>query len=228
MKSITLAILFCFVSLPTSSWAQEDKVMVEDWLLRQMATGGGIPFTLPTAEVRMRTVYALLSAQGVANQHAAPRARAQQIARFLEKDLDNDGSVTSAELRETLGAQASKPLNSASGVNVTPTKEQIDSILQQLLAKELIADTNSDGTIDFAEMRQYAGEKSLGRRRTNLNLNDPTAIRILDASGDKVVSEAEFIAGIRQAFESVDANKDGSVSREEALPRMLPRFDRTF
>jgi len=228
MKPARLALLFFSIAFPTCSWAQEDKAIVQDWLVRQMATGTGLPFTLAATEARMRSIYALLNARGISNQNAVPRARAQQIARMLEKDLDNDGNVTSAELIEILGPQASKPLNAVSGVNVTPTKEQIDSVLQQLLAKELVADKNGDGTIDFAEIRQQADEKSQGRRRTQLNLGDPAAIRILDTSGDKIVSEAEFMAGSRQAFESADTNKDGSISREEALPRIVPRFDRTF
>jgi Ca2+-binding EF-hand superfamily protein len=228
MKPTTIALLLLSISLPAAARAQEEKVIVQDWLVRQMATGRRLPFTLTAAEARMRSVYALLSMKSVASQNAVPRARAQQIARMLEKDLDNDGSVTSAELLESLGPQASQPLTAISGVSVAPTKEQIDSILQQLLAKELAADKNGDGTIDFAEMRQYAGENAMGRRRTQFSLQDPTAIRILDGSGDKIVSETEFITGVRQAFESVDANKDGSISREEALPKIVPRFDRTF
>lgn len=228
MKPITLAFLLLSISLPAPSWAQEEKTVVQNWMLRQMATNGRAPLTLSVAEARMRTIYVVLSARSTANQNALPRARAQQIARILEKDLDNDGSVTSDELREALGTLAARPLNAASGVNVTPTKEQIDSILQQLLAKELTADKDGNGTIDFAEMRQYASEKSLGGRPMQLNLGDPAVLRVLDTSGDKVVSEAEFIAGTRQAFESVDANKDGIVSRDEALPRIVPRFDSTF
>ncbi|MBX9457239.1 MAG: hypothetical protein KL863_15085 [Rhizobium sp.] len=228
MKITRLALLLLSVAFPALASAQEEKVAVQDWLIRQMATGTGLPFTIAAAEARMRSIYAVIAAQGATNRNVLPRARAQHIAKMLEKDLDNDGNVTSAELVEALGPQASKPLNAVSGVNIAPTKEQVDSVLSQLLAKELAADRNGDGTIDFAEIRQHAHERSLGRRRTQLNLGDPTAIRILDTSGDKIVSEAEFLAGARQAFASADTNKDGSISRDEAMPHVVPRFERTF
>jgi Ca2+-binding EF-hand superfamily protein len=228
MKFGIYALLSFIICLPVSAQAQDDKTIVQDWLVRQMALGGGAPLNLAAAESRMRSTYAILAARSMSNQNAIPRARAQQIARFLEKDLDNDGTVTRDELKEFFGSQAARPLSAASGVNVNPTKEQVDSILEQLLVKELEADENGDGNIDFAEMRQYAAEKSAGNRRMQLNLYDPTVLRVLDTSGDKSISEAELVAGTRQAFEAADANKDGLISREELLPRIVPRFGNTF
>lgn len=228
MKFGICALLSLCICAPVSAQAQEDKTIVQDWLLRQMAVGGGAPLNLAAAESRMRSIFAVLTTRSMSNQNAIPRARAQQIARFLEKDLDNDGTVTRDELKEFFGSQAARPLSAASGVNVNPTKEQVDSILEQLLAKELEADDNGDGNIDFAEMRQFAAEKSTGHRRKQLNLYDPAVLRVLDTSGDKSISESELVAGTRQAFEAADANKDGLISREELLPRIVPRFGDTF
>jgi Ca2+-binding EF-hand superfamily protein len=228
MKFGIYALLSFIICLPVSAQAQDDKTIVQDWLVRQMVLGGGAPLNLAAAESRMRSTYAILAARSMSNQNAIPRGRAQQIARFLEKDLDNDGIVTRDELKEFFGSQAARPLSAASGVNVNPTREQVDSILEQLLVKELEADENGDGNIDFAEMRQYAAEKSAGNRRMQLNLYDPTVLRVLDTSGDKSISEAELVAGTRQAFEAADANKDGLISREELLPRIVPRFGNTF
>lgn len=116
--------------------------------------------------------------------------RAQRIGQFLEKDIDNDCNVTRAELREVLGLEASRPMAAASGVSVEPTREQVEAIVSHLLAKTLLADTNGDGKINFAEMRQQADDDLLQGwgRVTQLDLQDAVLIRALDTSSDQMIS----------------------------------------
>lgn len=156
-----------------------------------------------------------------------PRQRAQAIARFLEKDLDNDGKVTIDELRTFLEPQSRVMLHSTTGIQVEPTAEQMDQIIQQLLAKDLQADTNGDGGIDFQEMRTAAALRS-PPRLTSIQLTDPLIIKALDTSGDKIISQDEFLAVVRKAFASLDSDKDGKVSIEEAQPYLSGTMTTTF
>lgn len=232
MKS-TIAIatlLSTILSAPAFSQQKaQDETVVQDWLVLQMGAGGR-PLDLAAAETRIRTLFMRLSTQVAASQNSVPRQRGQFIGRMLGNDLDNDGAVTSVELREALEPQARRPLVAGSGVSVVPTDEQVESIIQQLLAKELAADKNGDGTIDAAEIREHADAvtRQSPRQRNRLNLADPAVVKALDTSGDKIVSEEELLVGVRQAFAAADANKDGQITREEALPRIIPRFDGTF
>ena len=231
MKSRLVAFLFLAtavsgVASSGTAATQEDETIVTSWLASQMvASSGGIPLDIKMAEARMRAVYAVLATKASSNEDGMPRLRALTIAKFLEKDLDNDGNVTSAELREVLLLQAFKPLTAVSGLQVDPTKEQSESILQQLLAKELVADKNADGTLDFAEIRQQASlqaMKSAGRQ-LSMSLRDTSAVRVLDTSGDKVISEAEFIEGAKKIFTTIDADKDGKITRSEVRSHIRVR-----
>jgi len=154
--------------------------------------------------------------------------RAQRIGQFLEKDIDNDGNVTRAELREVLGLEASRPMAAASGVSVEPTREQAEAIVSRLLAKTLLADTNGDGKINFAEMRQQADDDLLQGwgRVTQLDLQDAVLIRALDTSSDQMISLAEFVESAKKILVMMDANKDGRVSFLEAEP--FSRMKNTF
>lgn len=215
---ITAALLFS-AALGASARAQSDDVVVKAWMVRQMVISYSVePFDIKTAEVRMRSIYAALSKEEWSMDNGLSRVRAQIIARFLNDDLDNDGNLTSAELRQKLMQRASRPLTVATGLQIDPTKEQSEIILRYLITKELAADRNRDGKIDFAEMRQHAAEEALNTYGTPPpSLHDKTVIRVLDTSGDGAISEAEFIDGARRIFAIVDANNDGKISRAEAV-----------
>lgn len=231
MKIFQAFAILLSVAVPVVSLAQEkqedtvqtisDTERVYRWLLRQMASRA--PVDLAAAEIHMRSTYVLLSMQAP-SENPRPRMRAQIIAKILEKDLDNDGTVTSAELRESFEAQARRPLSAAAGIRVAPTAEQVEAVLQQMISGELAIDKNGDGAIDFAEMRRHADEKLSKNPQieSRLTLSNPAIIAELDTSGDKIISEAEFLAGVRKAFEIGDANKDGTITREELPPRLGP------
>lgn len=227
MKSKIVAFwILAATASSVSAATQEDETIVTSWLARQMvASSGGIPLDIKTAEARMRAIYGVLATKTSSSEDGMPRIRAMMIAKFLEKDLDNDGNVTSAELREVLLLKALRPLTAASGLSVDPTKEQSESILLQLLAKELVADKNADGTLDFAEIREQANQEAMKNAgmQLSMSLRDATAVRVLDTSGDKVISETEFVDGAKKIFTLIDADKDGKVTRGEVRTHIRVR-----
>jgi Ca2+-binding EF-hand superfamily protein len=195
------------------------------WMTRIMlGSPTGLPLTLDQAERNMLRVYRTMNgglprfsdlARRLDQVNREPRQRAQLIARFLEKDFDNDGTVTTDELKTFLEPQTQTMLQSTTGIQVEPTVEQMDEITRQLLAKDLLADTNGDGSIDFQEMRTAAALK-LPARLSNIQLIDPLIIKALDTSGDKTVSQEEFLAAVRKLFSVIDLDKSGLVDANES------------
>jgi Ca2+-binding EF-hand superfamily protein len=198
------------------------------WIAKMMlGTPGGRQLRLETAERQMLLVYKSMNNDGLPRfnelalqldqSNRAPRQRAQSIARFLEKDLDNDGKVTTDELKTFLEPQSRMMLQSTTGIQIEPTAEQMDQIIQQLLAKNLQADTNGDGTIDFEEMRASAAQATaFSTRISSFRLADPVIIKLLDTSGDKTVSQEEFLTAVRKTFAAMDLDKNGLVDATES------------
>lgn len=200
------------------------------WIAKMMlGAPGGRQLKLETAERQMLLIYRSMNNNGLPRfnelalqldqANLAPRQRAQAIARFLEKDLDNDGKVTTDELKTSLEPQSRMLLQSAAGIQIEPTAEQTDEIMQQLLARNLQADTNGDGAIDFDEMRAAAAQTTNASTRiSTFRLADPMIVKMLDTSGDKVVSQEEFLTAVRKTFAAMDSNKDGQLSFAETQP----------
>lgn len=94
-------------------------------------------------------------------------------------------------------------------------------------------DTNKDGQIsreEFAANHRPArpegaatgqrpdraeGKHRMGHRGKGRGFHGGGMMRNADANGDKSISQAEFVAAALQRFDSMDANKDGQVTREE-------------
>jgi Ca2+-binding EF-hand superfamily protein len=195
------------------------------WMARiLLATPTGRQLTLDQAERTMQRVFKSMNdglpqfgdlARRLDQANGGSQQRARAIARFLEKDFDNDGMVTTDELKTFLEPQSRTMLQSTTGIQVEPTAEQMDQIIQQLLAKDLQADTNGDGSIDFQEMRTAAALKT-PPQLTNIQLTDPLVIKALDTSGDKKISQEEFLAAVRKAFTVMDLDKNGVVDATES------------
>jgi len=234
------AFLFSLLLSSTAALAADsptDPAPEIRWMARiLLATPTGRQLTLAQAERNMLRVFKSMNAglpqfgdlaRRLDQANREPRQRAQVIARFLEKDFDNDGTVTTDELKTFLEPQSRTMLQSTTGIQVEPTAEQMDQIIQHLLAKDLQADTNGDGSIDFQEMRAAAALKT-PPQLTNIQLTDPLIIKALDTSGDKIISREEFLAVIRKTFASLDRDKDGTLTIEEAQPYLTGAMIKTF
>lgn len=150
-----------------------------------------------------------------ANRQATiARLRAQNLTRWLIYDLDGDFQISEAELRANALPRATQPLRNRDA-QVTPTPEQIDQIVGDIIAEQLELDRDGDRTLSLEELSLHAGEtaeRQVAGRGPNLNL-PATA----DANGDGTVTTAEYRAEVARAFAALDTDGDGSVARSEAL-----------
>ncbi len=164
---------------------------------------------------------------------ARVEARAGQIVRWLRMDYDGDFIVTDAEMRDALRDEASRPLVQA-GVQITPTDEQIDAVLDALVARQIgEADKNGDRALSLAEMRDEADRIVA---ETNRVRNDPflTAAIALDPNGDGTLTLDEIKVFVEAVVNSADIDANGFVTEREQRttqelyangedPRELPR-----
>ncbi|MDB5525467.1 MAG: hypothetical protein JWM58_3230 [Rhizobium sp.] len=164
-------------------------------------------------------------------QEATAQKRAADISKFLEKDLDNNGEVSAAEFEVYLKPLALQPLASNARVRVSPTKQQVDIIMAQLLRNALEDDANRDGVVDFAEMRASATRRNPQQLHKPCNME---TIMLLDRDGNRSVSGGELATAIDSVFALVDTDKSGAVDSKEALAarttyvsRSLPGMIRT-
>jgi len=218
------AILILFSA--TGAMAQTGLDTAQQWLARTMLQRPlSRPLDRAAAERQMSASFLMLKARlpefsSIAKNYTAnriPRQRSQRIAVILEKDLDNDGRVTTEELTAFLEPQSKMALRTTGGLQIEPTAEQSAEILAQLLEQNLQSDLNKDGVIDFDEMRASA-DAAIDRLGPALNrrLPDPAIVKLIDTSGDKIISREEYLSAVRKTFDLVDANKDDSISPEEA------------
>jgi Ca2+-binding EF-hand superfamily protein len=170
---------------------------------------------------------AIASAQAPANlTRAAQTTNAEE--RFKRMDTNGDGRFDRAEYL--------KARNQA--------KQQAEGRIRQMLSQEFAElDGNKDGGLTPAEIDAKvkiadAGKKTLARLDKDKNGKvsaaeytsqasalEPTAdadqqIRQWDGNGDKVVTRQEFVAFVLAQFDSFDANKDGTVTEQEAAAKL--------
>jgi Ca2+-binding EF-hand superfamily protein len=130
--------------------------------------------------------------------------RAAAISNILQTDLNGDGIVTREEVRQTLETRmAMFPVIDQSRPGF---REQLDAEIAKLMQP----DRNGDGRIDGAEMLAFA------KQRLATGTAPATAmIAALAAHPEGPFIEARFLAAAEAIFRKVDADGDGTVSREE-------------
>lgn len=237
-RFVTVTLLTSVVACSAS--AQESSEIIDRWITLQLISGPAAPpFKLQDQEPKMRAVYVALAGRpankadhrrSVDAQNRYSKTRALAIAGYLEKDFDNDGLVTTEEFKRFYKPQSEGPLRAATGLEIEPTPEQSNLIVEQMLAKDMIADSDDNGVIDFAEMRKAASLNAADRARMMMpsSSTDPMLVEALDTSGDKLVSEEEFLVGVRATFAKIDADKNGIVTPEETMPFGRTKRKNTF
>jgi len=98
-----------------------------------------------------------------------------------------------------------------SNTDGTITRRELEAGLRQDFRQ---ADINHDGRLDPEEVR----EANLRR----IQMDQSTAIPLIDWNGDGYVDFTEFSSGMRSVFEEYDANGDGVVTLGEMHVR-IPR-----
>jgi len=158
----------------------------------------------------------------LAKQIARSQSRARTISEILSRDLDNNGTVTRAELEVFFSGPAHQPMRAQSG-QVAPTPEQARQIRDKLVSVALQPDKNGDGIITFDEMRAFADAQ--------IKDNDPGRFIALqqiplslDTDGDGTVSRAEFEASAIRVLAEISRNGDGNIT-EDDIAANRERFD---
>jgi Ca2+-binding EF-hand superfamily protein len=145
-----------------------------------------------------------LSLADIEVDHArtAAASRAGIVSTFLQADLDGDGAVTADEISQSMEGMITM-------LPIVDSRKEVGAAI----AKHMAADTNGDGRVDGAEMVAAAKQQVSARP---LPRNDRfSAMLTLDEDRDGRTSEEEFLKGAESAFRKVDADGDGTASREE-------------
>lgn len=238
---VRLAIFLLAASTVTAAAAPQATKLdtAGRWMARQIVGEGVLTgqFTLPAIEARLMPLFDANAnrlpqfrdnAYRLEAQNGISRQRAQYIAKILEKDFDNDGRVTKSELETFYGPQSKMPLRTVEGVQVDPTPQQSSEIVAKLIGRDMQADSNGDGVIDFDEMRNAAEQTGFTPFYSTLSpmrLMDPAILQAFDTSGDHVISRDEFSAAIRKIFAEIDTDNNGLLSPDEIAPfRQFPPF----
>lgn len=210
-----------FAGLPIGHAAgQERSALAEGALARSLLSSMRNGATVDAAKKKIQYRFKLTDIDGngvsesdyeLKDQMGAAVSRARRISRFLQKDLDGDGAVSRKDLRLFHGVSARKPIRS-SGVQVFPTKEQIEKTLSALMEQDLAADKDGNGTVTIAEISAWAEGQTKPRRRSKLDRAIPL---LLDRNGDGAVTEAEFAHDVDRFLKASDKDGDGRFSSDE-------------
>jgi Ca2+-binding EF-hand superfamily protein len=174
---------------------------------------------------------AALASAGASAQNANAVTRAEQTAnaeaRFKRLDGDGNGRFDRAEfikvrdqaeraaearLKQVLSGEfAQLDSNKDQGISAAEidAKVKIPDAGKKTIAR---LDKNKDGKISMAEYTAQSGIEAA--------VDPDLMIRQWDANGDKTVTREEFTATVLARFDSLDANKDGTVTAQEAAAKM--------
>ena len=144
------------------------------------------------------------------------RNRSYKIRQWLTMDLDADGKVSKKEVEVFNRARATKPIYHQ-GIQLTPTKEQSDLVLEQLVKKSFKGDINNDDHIDFMEALE-AAKKQPRYKKKRYSYKNYYTYRVplsLDADADGSVSKEEFSKAVDVMLKEIDKDENGELSSSE-------------
>ena len=164
--------------------------------------------------------------------------QARHSERFARLDLNRDGAVTQAEMREARPALKAERQQRRAELRDrrADRRENRGQRLEQMFAQrdanrdgflagtelgprgaERLArrDADRDGRLSLAELRAPRQQAERGPRQARPNRQGGGLFARLDANRDGALTRAEFDAQLRARFERLDANRDGFVTRDE-------------
>lgn len=133
--------------------------------------------------------------------------RASTIAELLQNDLNGDGVVTRNEIRQVLETRMARfPV-------ADPSLPGVQEQMEAEITKRMAADLNGDGQIDGREMLAHA-KQGLAAGAVPADAMIAAVLALADGRTGPV-TEARYLAAAEAQFRKVDADGDGTVSREE-------------
>lgn len=153
--------------------------------------------------------------------------RANASVRFMSADLDGDGAVTEAELRQKLEYDqriAAAMRNVAPPSVSDPRVPNPDDRTSQEIRNLLTADADNDGRVTWAEVIEFLKRQPFYVQ----SLTSPQAKFINQllplASDGKPLSLSEIEAAATAAFLAIDTDGNGTISQDElAAARSQPK-----
>jgi Ca2+-binding EF-hand superfamily protein len=148
------------------------------------------------------------------NEVAMAMQRAAGSMAIMSADLDGDGVVTEAELRQKLHydrrSMAIAP--SRPGMSV---EEQIDTEVRRLMA----ADADKDGRITWAEAQAFAKNQPQYQQMSRWGFGaQATQLIGLAPAGKSAITWPELEAAATAFFQKADADNNGTISLDELEP----------
>lgn len=210
--------------LPAVALAQNaravDLAQQRDHVVQQVLTGSDT-----VAEARARWLALMLAddldgTPGLSDHDRLIReairdaaARAALVGQHLRNDLDGDLTISRDEVLPFARSLAARPVW-AGTLQVAPTDGQIAEATATVVEQLLAADSSGDGVVTLAEVLALPpGDPSPGA--TPWDRTRAPFASLLDADGDGIVTEAEFLVPLLAAAARMDTNGDGQLSRIE-------------
>jgi Ca2+-binding EF-hand superfamily protein len=201
------AMILSFVAAPASA---DDQALLDLPMIALQQLRPGIPIEKIVATALMPIRELDLDGNGLdaadfdtARTMVMAQGRATEVGRILLSDIDGDGAVTEAEIRQTLNYQYSR-------TDPDGTSGKTQDWVQRKLEEEMARDTDGDKVITLKEMLA-----PLAGRRTIWPYEEKRELLKLDQNGDGRLTVEELEAVVRLAFRQVDADGDGVLSRQE-------------
>lgn len=142
--------------------------------------------------------------------------RAAIVQKWLRYDLDGDGSVTQKELEALSKQPLRTSVTTLSGINVQikPTPEQSEMVLNQIMESANFPDENKDGTITLDEMLKASNETFNATTALLTRYNRNIGIEF-DTDKDGIVQKDEYLKVVYDVFVRFDKNKNDILERKE-------------
>ncbi|HMO75766.1 MAG TPA: hypothetical protein PKD99_16370 [Sphingopyxis sp.] len=163
----------------------------------------------------------VLAAQGAGPKGDAPSTRAEAQAKAIELfarlDANKDGKLDAAD-RAVRGAEmrakAFERLDADKDGNVSKAEWDKHAADRQAKMAERREKRAAAGAPGEAREGKRPGARGHFGKRGGFHGARGDWMKA-DTDGDKAISQAEFVAAALARFDSVDANKDGTISAEE-------------
>lgn len=206
----------CLVA--TQAHAQDIQSQYEAQLLQSY----GQSQTYDSFEALIRMVFRRADVDGqpgltqadraVALDFRRAEARARYLGQKLVEDLNGDFTISADELQSLALREATQPLR-ANGIEIPPTPDQIRMLASGIVARKLAEDADGDGNISPEELR--AAAEAAAESYVQRGAPPFPPIDIYDADNDARLTEEEFVARLRAAFQAADTDGDAHLANKE-------------